>query len=90
MCTRSGRVYDPVEPNTDMHPNASSSGITSPTDYMTLENFKTLEEIKAQMNTLDQRMDRLEVKRHDGARNEERQLNNHREERINKNYNRIR
>jgi len=88
MRTRSGKVYDPVEPNTDMNPNVSSSSITSPTDYMTLEIFKTLEEIKAQMNTLGQRMDRLEVKRHDGAHNEERQLNNRREERINKNYNR--
>jgi len=27
------------------------------------------------------------VERHDGARNEERQLNNRREERINRNYN---
>jgi len=51
MRTRSGKVYDPVEPNTDMDLNASSS-ITSPTDYITLEILKTLEEIKAQMNTL--------------------------------------
>ena len=40
------------------------------------------------MNTLEQRMDRLEVERHDGARSEERQLNNRREERITRNYNR--
>ena len=86
MRTRSGRVYDLVEPNMD--PNASSSGITSPTDYMTLEILKTLEEIKAQMNALGQRMDRLELERHDDSRNEERQLNNRREERINRNYNR--
>jgi len=71
-----------------MNPNASSSDITSPTDYMTLEILKTLEEIKAQMNTLGQRMDRLEVERHDGARNEEHQFNNRREDRINMNYNR--
>ena len=45
--TRNGKVYDPVEPNTDMDPNASSSGIISPTDYINLEIFKTLEEIKA-------------------------------------------
>ena len=80
MRTRSGKVYDPVEPNTDMNPNASSSGVTSPTDHGTLEILKTLEKIKAQMNTLGQRMDRLEVERHDGDHNEERQLNNHREE----------
>ena len=89
MRTRSDKVYDPVEPNTGMDPNVSSPGITSPTDYMTLEILKTLEEIKAQMNTLGQRMDRLEVERHDGAYNEERQLNNHRDERINRNYNRL-
>ena len=87
MRTRSGRVYDLVEPNTDMNPNASSSGITSPIDYMTLEILKTLEEIKAQMNALGQRMDRLELERHDDSHNEERQLNN-REERINRNYSR--
>ena len=80
MHTRSGKVYDRIEPNTDMDPNASSSGITSSTDYMTLEILKTLKEIKAQMNTLGQRIDRFEVERHDGARNEERQLNNRREE----------
>ena len=56
MRTHSGKVYDLVEPN-NMDPNASSSGITSPTDYMTLEILKTLEKIKAQMNTLGQRMD---------------------------------
>jgi len=50
--------------------------------------FKTLEEIKAQMNTLGQRMDRLEVERHDGGHNEECPLNLRREERINMNYNR--
>ena len=91
MCTRSGEVYNSEKPNTDMDPNASSSGITSSIDYMTLEIFKTLKEIKAQMNTLGQRMDRLEVEHHDGSRNEERQLNNRdnrREERINRNYNR--
>jgi len=44
-----------------MNPNASLSGITSPTDYMTLEILKTLEEIKAQMYTLGQRIDRLEL-----------------------------
>ena len=71
-----------------MDPDASSSGVTSPTDYMTLEILKTLEEIKAQMNTLGQRMDRLELERPDNSRNEERQLNNRREERINRNYNR--
>ena len=54
MRTRSGKVYDLVEPNTNMDPNASSSGITSPTDYMTLEILKALEKIKAQMNTLGQ------------------------------------
>jgi len=47
MRTRSGKVYDLVEPNTDIDPNASSSGITSSTDYMTLEILKTLEKIKA-------------------------------------------
>ena len=88
MHARSGKVYDPVEPNTDMNPNASSSGITSPTDYITLEILKTLEEIKAQMNALGQRMDRMELERHDDSCNEERQLNNRREERINRNYNR--
>jgi len=40
------------------------------------------------MNTLGQRMDRLEVECHDGARNGERQLNNRLEERNNMNYNR--
>ena len=60
MRTRSGKVYDPVEPNTDMDPNTFSS-IISPTYYMTLEILKTLEKIKTQMNTLGQRMDRLEV-----------------------------
>ena len=71
-----------------MDHNASSSGITSPTDYITLEIFKSFEEIKAQMNTLGQRMDMLEMERHDGGRNEEHQLNNRREERINMNYSR--
>jgi len=57
-----------------MNPNASSSGITSLADYITLKILKTFEEIKAQMNTLGQRMDMLEVEPHDGGRNEERQL----------------
>jgi len=57
MCTRSGEVYNSEKPNTDMDPNASSSGITSPTDYITHEILKVLEKIKAQMNTLGQRMD---------------------------------
>ena len=39
------------------------------------------------MNTLGQIMIRLEVERRDGGRNEERQLNQRREERINRNYN---
>jgi len=55
MRTRSGKVYDPVEPNTDMDPNASSSGITTLRDYVTLEILKTLEKIKAQMNILGQK-----------------------------------
>ena len=87
MSTRSGKVYDPVEPNTDIDPNASSF-ITSLTNYITPEILKTLEKIKAQLNTIGQRMDKLKIERHDGGRNEERQLNNRREERINKNYNR--
>ena len=53
-----------------------------------LKFLKTLEDIKAQMNTLGQRMNRMEEERHDGARNEERQLNNRWEERNNMNYNR--
>ena len=88
MRTHSGKVFHPDKPSRYMDLNASSSGITSPSDHITLEILKTLEELKAQMNTLGQRMDRLKVKRHDGARNEERQLNNRREERINMNYNR--
>ena len=75
MRTRSGKVYYPDKPNTDMDPNSSSSGIISPTNYITPEIFKTLEEIKAQMNTFDQRIDRLDIEHRDGGRNEERQLN---------------
>ena len=70
MRTRNGKVYDPIEPNTDMNPNASSSGITSPIDYATLEILKTVEEIKAQMNTLGQKMDMLDVESRDGGHNE--------------------
>ena len=40
------------------------------------------------MHFLGQIMDRLEMEHLDGGRNEERQLNNHGEERINMNYNR--
>ena len=82
MHTCSGRVYNPQKPNTNIDPNAFSFGINSPTDYITPEIFKALEKIKAQMNTLGQRIDRLEVERHDGSRNEERQLNQRREKRI--------
>jgi len=42
MRTRSGKVYYPDKPNMDMDPNASSSGITSPTGYVIPEIFKTL------------------------------------------------
>jgi len=76
MHIRSGRAYNPEKPKTDMGPNASSYGITSSADYLTSEILRVLEKIKAQMNTLGQRMDRLEVKRHDGGHNKERQLNN--------------
>ena len=72
MHTRSGKVYDSVERNTDMDPNASSSYITSPIYYLTPEILKILEEIKTQMNTLGQRMDRLEVEYRDGGHNKER------------------
>ena len=61
MRTRSGKVYNSEESNTDMDPNASSSGVTSLTDYIIPKILKALKKIKAQMNTLDQRMDRLEV-----------------------------
>jgi len=47
MRIRSDKVYYPDKPNTDINLNASSSRITSPTDYFTLEILKTLEEIKA-------------------------------------------
>ena len=87
MRTRSGKVYNSEKPSTDMDPNASSSGIISQTDYITPEILKALEKIKTQMKTLGQRMDKLEVERHDGGHNEERQLNNRRDERINRNYN---
>ena len=52
MRTRSGKVYYPDKPNTYMDLNASSSGITLPIDYLSLKILNTLEEIKAQMNTL--------------------------------------
>jgi len=87
MHTRSGKIYNPEEPNTYMDLNSFSSDITSPTDYIT-PIFKALEKLKAQINTLGQRMDRLEVERHDGGHNEERSLNLRREKRINRNYNR--
>ena len=74
MRTRSGKVYYPNKPNTDMDPNAFLSGISS-TYYFTPKILKILEEIKTQMNTLDQRMDMLEVECCDGGCNEERQLN---------------
>jgi len=64
MGTRNGRVYNPEKSNTDMDPNASLSGITSLTDYLTPKILKTLKKIKAQMNTPGQRMDRLKVERY--------------------------
>ena len=45
--------------------NASSSDITSPTNYLILEILKILKEIKVEMNTLGQKMDKLEVEYHD-------------------------
>jgi len=75
MRTSSGRVYHPDKSNIDMDPNASSSDITSPTNYLIPEVLKTLEEFKAQMNTFGQRMDMIEVERRDRGRNKDRQLN---------------
>jgi len=54
-----------------MNPNASSSSIISPTNSLIPEILKTLEEIKAQVNTLGQR-DRIENERHGRDRNEDR------------------
>ena len=56
MRTRSGKVYHPDKLNIDMHLNASSFDITSPIDYLISKILITLEVIKAQMNTLGQRM----------------------------------
>jgi len=86
MHTCSGKVYHPDKPNKDMDPNASSSDINLLTDYLILEILKTLEKIKPQMNTLGQRMDILEIERRDRGRNEDRQLNQRWEDKINKNY----
>ena len=61
MRTCSGKVYHLDKPNIDMNPNAFSSGITSPTYSLVPGILKTLEEIKAQVNTLGQRIDRIEV-----------------------------
>jgi len=88
MRTRSGKVYHPDKPNIDIDPNASLSSITSPTEYLTLKILKTLQEIKVQINNLDQRMDMLEVEHRDGGRNEERQFNQRWEGRSNRNYDR--
>jgi len=77
MHTHSDKVYNPDKPNIDMDPNTSSSGITSPTDYLIPKILKILEKIKAQLNTLDQRINikaQIEVERRDRGRNEDRQL----------------
>jgi len=68
--------------------NTSSSSITAPTNYLIPKILKTFKEIKAQMNTLGQRMNMLEVEHRDRGRNEDRQLNQRQEERANKNYDR--
>ena len=65
MRTCSGKVYHPDKSDIDMDLNASLSDITLLTYYLILEIIKTLEEIKDQMNTLGQRMDKIEVKRRD-------------------------
>ena len=87
MRTRSGKVYHPDKSSVDMNPNAFSSGITSSTNYYIPEILKTIEKIKAQINILDQRMDRIKVEYRDRGRNEERQLNQRREDKINRNTN---
>ena len=79
MRTRSGKVYYPNKPNTDMDPNAFLSGISS-TYYFTPKILKILEEIKTQMNTLDQRMDVIEVERRGRDCNEDGQTNQRRED----------
>ena len=86
MCTRSGKVYYSDKLTIDMDPNSSPSGITSPTDSLIPENFKTLNEIKTQVNTLSQRMNMIEVKRRGRDCNEDCQPNQRREDRVNMNY----
>ena len=57
--------------------------------FLIPEILKTLEEIKAQVNTLGQGMNRIEIEHSDRSRNEDRQPNQRREDRINRNYDRF-
>ena len=66
-----------------MDPHVSSSGITSQTDFLIF-----LEKIKTQVNTLGLGTDKIEIEHHDQDRNEDRQPNQHRDDRINRNYDR--
>ena len=81
MRTRSAKVSHPNKHSIDMAPIASSSGITSPTDFLIPEILKI-----RPVNTLGQRINMIEVERRDQDRNEDRQPNKHREDKINKNY----
>ena len=77
MPTRSGRDYHFGEVSVTMSSNPDTSST-----FLNLNLLTILEDIKAQLNNLGQRMDRIENDRRDGHR----QFNPRREDRVTRNH----